>query len=50
MGSRMVKVPITITVDEEILNSFREVCENNDIKMSTKINTLIKDWMETNTK
>ena len=46
----MVKVPITITVDEDILNSFREICENNDIKMSTKINTLIRDWTETNNK
>ena len=46
----MVKVPITVTIDEEILNNFREICENNDIKMSTKINSLIKDWMETNNK
>lgn len=46
----MAKVPFTITVDEDILNNFREICENNDIKMSTKINTLIKDWMETNQK
>jgi hypothetical protein len=50
MGSRMVKVPLTITVDENILNNFREICENNDIKMSTKINSLIKDWTETNNK
>ena len=46
----MVKVPITITVDEEILKIFREICENNDIKMSTKINTLMKDWMKENNK
>lgn len=46
----MVKVPLTITVDEDILDNFREICENNDIKMSTKINTLIKDWMEINKK
>lgn len=46
----MVKVPITVTIDEEILNNFREICENNDIKMSTKINSLIKDWMEINNK
>ena len=41
----MVKVPITITVDEEILNNFKKVCENNDIKISTKINTLMKQWV-----
>ena len=46
----MPKVPITITVDEEILNDFKEVCGNNDIKISTKINTLMKDWMEENNK
>ena len=46
----MVKVPLTITVDKDILNDFREICENNDIKMSTKINTLIRDWMEANKK
>jgi uncharacterized protein (DUF4415 family) len=46
----MVKVPITVTIDEEILNNFRRMCENNDIKMSTKINSLIKDWMETKNK
>jgi hypothetical protein len=46
----MTKVAFTITVDEEILNSFREVCEHNDIKMSTKINSLMKEWMERNNK
>jgi len=46
----MTKVPITVTIDEEILYNFREVCENNDIKMSTKINSLIKDWIERNNK
>lgn len=46
----MVKVPFTITVDEVLLQSFREVCENNDIKMSTKINTLMKTWIEENNK
>lgn len=46
----MAKIPFTITVDEVLLKSFREVCEKNDIKMSTKINTLIKDWLEENNK
>lgn len=46
----MTKVAFTITVDEILLKSFREVCENNDIKMSTKINTLIKEWLEENNK
>ncbi len=46
----MAKIPFTITVDENLLQEFREVCENNDIKMSTKINTLMKDWLEENHK
>ncbi|MGF3584330.1 MAG: hypothetical protein ACQXXD_01245 [Thermoplasmatota archaeon] len=46
----MAKVALTITVDEEVLNNFKEVCENNDIKISTKINTLMKEWIERNNK
>jgi len=46
----MVKVPLTVTVDEDILNNFREVCEHNDMKMSTKVNSLMKEWIETNNK
>ena len=46
----MAKVALTITVDEEILNNFKEVCENNDIKISTKINSLMKEWVGRNNK
>ena len=46
----MAKVALTITVDEEILNNFKEVCENNDIKISTKINSLMKEWIGRNNK
>lgn len=46
----MGKVPLNITVDKEVLEDFKEHCENNDIKMSTKINTLIKEWVENNKK
>jgi len=41
----MTKVRITITVDEEVLNDFKRVCKENDIKVSTKINSLIKKWI-----
>jgi len=44
----MAKVPINITVDKEILEKFRDLCENNDIKISTKINTLMKEWINNN--
>lgn len=42
------KIPITITVDSEIFERFKKLCERNDIKVSTKINTLIKEWLENN--
>jgi len=46
----MAKVPLLITVDKEILEKFKEVCDKNDIKISTKINTLMKDWVGNNGK
>ncbi len=42
------KIPITITVDSDLFDRFKRVCEENDIKVSTKINTLIKEWLEKN--
>ena len=50
MGVKMPKIPLNITVDKEILEKFKEMCENNDMKISTKINTLMKDWIENNKK
>lgn len=46
----MGKVPLNITVDKETIEKFKELCEDNDIKVSTKINTLIKEWIEGNNK
>ena len=42
------KIPVTITVDSDLFEKFKKVCEENDIKVSTKINTLIKEWLEKN--
>lgn len=50
MGVKMSKVPLNITVDKEILEKFKDLCENNDMKVSTKINTLMKEWIEENGK
>jgi antitoxin component of RelBE/YafQ-DinJ toxin-antitoxin module len=44
----MPKVPLNITVDKEVLEKFKDLCENNDIKISTKINTLMKEWTNNN--
>ncbi|MBS3118111.1 hypothetical protein J4417_00320 [Candidatus Woesearchaeota archaeon] len=46
----MGKVPLNITVDKEVLDKFKDCCENNDMKVSTKINTLMKEWVEGNGK
>ena len=34
---KMPKVPLNITVDKEVLEKFKNLCEDNDIKISTKI-------------
>lgn len=44
----MTKIKLTITIDSKVLEEFREVCKNNDIKMSTKINSLIMEWIKKN--
>lgn len=44
----MPKVPLNITVDKEVLEEFKDLCEDNDIKISTKINTLMKEWIDNN--
>lgn len=41
----MGRVPITITIDEEVLEEFKKVCEKMDIKLSTKINSLMTEWI-----
>jgi antitoxin component of RelBE/YafQ-DinJ toxin-antitoxin module len=46
----MTKVSLNITVDKEVLDSFKKICAKNDIKVSTKINTLMKEWIEKNRK
>jgi len=46
----MTKVPLNITVDKDVLETFKKICEKNDIKVSTKINTLMKEWIEKNRK
>jgi len=40
----MVKVSINVTVDKEVLTKFKELCNSMDIKVSTKINSLMREW------
>ena len=46
----MPKIPLNITVDKEVLDKFKVLCEHNDMKVSTKVNTLMKEWAENNGK
>lgn len=44
----MTKVSLNITVDGDVLSRFKELCGSMDIKVSTKINSLMKVWISTN--
>lgn len=44
----MSKVALNITVDEEVLSDFKRLCIDKDIKVSTKINSLMRRWVEEN--
>ncbi|MEM4326004.1 MAG: plasmid partition protein ParG [Candidatus Pacearchaeota archaeon] len=49
-SGKMGKIPITVTVDEEVFEEFKKLCENNDIKISTKVNSLMKEWLNNHNK
>lgn len=40
------KAKLTITIDENVLKKFREICEKEGFKMSTKIERLIEEFMK----
>jgi hypothetical protein len=42
------KVALNITVDEDVLSNFKRLCIVKDIKVSTKINSLMRLWIEEN--
>ncbi|MGC8648563.1 MAG: plasmid partition protein ParG [Candidatus Micrarchaeia archaeon] len=44
------KRKITITIDTDLFVRFKEACTKNDLKVSTKINSLIKEWLNQNKK
>jgi post-segregation antitoxin (ccd killing protein) len=45
---KLSKVALNITVDEEVLSDFKRLCNDKDIKVSTKINSLMRHWVEEN--
>jgi antitoxin component of RelBE/YafQ-DinJ toxin-antitoxin module len=42
----MLKVKVSMTIDEAILQSFREYCGHNGMKMSTKVELLMRESMK----
>lgn len=45
---KLTKVALNITVDENVLSDFKRLCNDRDIKVSTKINSLMRLWVEEN--
>ena len=39
----MVKRKISMTIDDDIFRSFRDFCKQNGMKISTKVELLMKD-------
>ena len=42
----MVRRPVTISIEEEILENFKKYCEENDINMSKRIERYLKKELE----
>ncbi len=41
----MVKRKISMTIDSEVYNNFKEYCKRNGMKVSTKVELLMKNSM-----
>ena len=41
-----MKTRISITLSEEVYNDFREYCQANGMKVSSKIEVLVKELLE----
>ncbi|MCL4480992.1 MAG: hypothetical protein M1113_05870 [Candidatus Thermoplasmatota archaeon] len=48
MVYKLGKVALNITVDKDVLTNFKKLCNDRDIKVSTKINSLMRQWVEEN--
>lgn len=42
----MVRKPLTISIEEDVLNKFKEYCEEESINMSKKIEKYMKKELE----
>ena len=41
-----MKTKLTITIDKEILDKFRQICKNEGYKVSTKIDRLVEEFVK----
>lgn len=39
----MGKLKVSMTIDEDIFNAFRSYCQNNGMKISTKVEQLMRE-------
>lgn len=46
----MTKVRVTITLEKDVYEKFKKICAEKDMKLSTKINSLLRRWTEENEK
>jgi len=42
----ILKKKISMTIDEDIFNAFKEYCRQNGMKVSTKVEILMKDCVK----
>ncbi|MBI3033636.1 hypothetical protein HYY72_00560 [Candidatus Woesearchaeota archaeon] len=42
----MVKVKVSMTIDDHVYNQFRQYCKNNGMKVSTKVEQLMRESLK----
>jgi len=43
MGISMAKIKIYVSLDEDVFASFKTFCQNNGMKISTKVEQMMRD-------
>lgn len=42
----MVKTKVSMTIDEQVFNNFKNYCKKNGMKVSTKVELLMKETLK----
>ena len=45
-GMNMVKQKVSMTIDENVYDQFKKYCEKNGMKVSTKVELMIKEVLK----